>query len=53
MPLLALLVSIAFSVIHKVGNVDNFVLPNLQISKIEKSATSIIFQSTMNNLNLL
>ena len=24
---------------------------NLQISKIEKSATSIIFQSTMNNVN--
>ena len=26
---------------------------NLQISKIEKSATSIVFQSTMNNINLL
>ena len=26
---------------------------NLQISKVEKSVTSIIFQSTMNNVNLL
>ena len=26
---------------------------NLQISKIEKSTTSIIFQSTMNNVNTL
>ena len=26
---------------------------NLQISKIEKSATLIMFQSTMNNINLL
>ena len=41
---------LSFPIIHKVGNVDNFVL---QISKIEKSATLIIFQSTMNNVNLL
>ena len=51
--LLAFVAKSSFLVIHKVGMLTTLYCLKLQISKIEKSTTSIIFQSTMNNANLL